>query len=126
MTQSTHHPLRLGHATLLPKSTVLWTVLTAIALAAPSQPTTSICRAIILGVALRAIFGAAMRASTHVRLCIQRRRVLDSQVQIRGTSLATPALGQQTRTLRFRRCCFHRTIPFQGSPQTFKNTRRLS
>jgi len=38
MTQSTHHPLRLGHATLLPKSTALWTiVLTAIALAAPSQ-----------------------------------------------------------------------------------------
>ena len=38
MTQSTHHPLRLGHATLLPKSAALWTiVLTAIALAAPSQ-----------------------------------------------------------------------------------------
>jgi hypothetical protein len=38
MAQSTHHSLRLNHATLLPKSTVLWIiVLTAIALAAPSQ-----------------------------------------------------------------------------------------
>ena len=38
MTQSIHQPLRLGHATLLPKPAALSIiVLTAIALAAPSQ-----------------------------------------------------------------------------------------